>query len=432
MIVVDPVFSVAERNRRWDVVRDIMARPRWNLDAIIAPEVGDRSYCQYLSSIGGRNGSADIVFPRDPAKPVYAFPGPGGYAPGPVDIRTAIWRRKLAPWCADGKLVIQDGEGSKSVLGCLKALGLSGAGKRIGIAKLAGSRFDAEGLVPSTFLENLKSGLPGVIFLPIEQWGPDSGPVDEAAMVKGPEEQEVIRQCVAAGEKGIATLLRVARPPAKRQAEIWLPTMMAMFKETGEEPGRASISLNVPSNSTLGAPTDDPLEPGTIISEEIEACLQGYKAQVNHSIFLGGEKTPGFDYYKAAMEVVIKLFFDTLALVVPGTTTCGQFVDHYSELVKSFNAEEREGGVAIHTSGLGGLMRPRVGPANSRKESDIVLMPGMTFDFKPTVRLGRSAMKDVGENNRTVQIGEHVLITDTGYVRLGKRELKPLFTGVAS
>jgi hypothetical protein len=92
------------------------------------------------------------------------------------------------------------------------------------------------------------------------------------------------------------------------------------------------------------------------------------------------------------------------------------------------NAEEREGGVAIHTSGLGTLMRPRLGPANSRKESDIVLVPGMTFDFKPTVRLKRSEMKDVGERNRTVQIGEHVLITETGYIRLGNRELKPLAT----
>ena len=54
MIVVHPVFSVAERDRRWDVVRRIMSRPQWNLDLIIAPEIGDRSYAQYLSQIGGR------------------------------------------------------------------------------------------------------------------------------------------------------------------------------------------------------------------------------------------------------------------------------------------------------------------------------------------------------------------------------------------
>lgn len=122
MITVNPCFSVTERDRRWKVVREIMARPRWNLDAIIAPEVSDRSYASCLT----QNGGADVVFPRDSAKPVHAFPGPGGYVPGPVDLRTAIWKRKLAgSWCVDGKLVIQEGAGSKSVIDGLKTLELN-------------------------------------------------------------------------------------------------------------------------------------------------------------------------------------------------------------------------------------------------------------------------------------------------------------------
>lgn len=42
--VAAPVFTRGERDRRWSTVRRIMARPSWNLDALIAPAVGDSSY----------------------------------------------------------------------------------------------------------------------------------------------------------------------------------------------------------------------------------------------------------------------------------------------------------------------------------------------------------------------------------------------------
>jgi hypothetical protein len=52
----------------------------------------------------------------------------------------------------------------------------------------------------------------------------------------------------------------------------------------------------------------------------------------------------------------------------------------------------------------------------------------MAFDFKPAIRMKRSAIQDVRKENRSVQIGEHVLVTGSGVTRLGKRELKPLTT----
>jgi len=52
----------------------------------------------------------------------------------------------------------------------------------------------------------------------------------------------------------------------------------------------------------------------------------------------------------------------------------------------------------------------------------------MTFDFKPAIRIKRSAVQDVMKQNRALQIGEHVIVTASGVARLGKRELKPLTT----
>ena len=50
----------------------------------------------------------------------------------------------------------------------------------------------------------------------------------------------------------------------------------------------------------------------------------------------------------------------------------------------------------------------------------------MTFDFKPAIRMKRTAVQDVLKENRIVQIGEHLLIGANGVVRFGKRALQPL------
>jgi len=68
-----PALSRAERDRRWAAVRRGMAKPQWNLDAILAPASGDTAYPRYLTQIGGRGGSADVIFPRDGSKPVHAI-----------------------------------------------------------------------------------------------------------------------------------------------------------------------------------------------------------------------------------------------------------------------------------------------------------------------------------------------------------------------
>lgn len=416
--VSTPRFSAAERDRRWAAVRRIMARPQWNLDAIVALASGDTAYPRYLTQIGGRGGSADVILLRDAAKPVRALLA--------TERNKIFWETRLSAWRSDGKLVLEQGEGSKAMIGALTALGLSSAGARIGLAKLSGSRFDPEGLVSATYLESLKKALPGVVFLPIEKWGIDPGPIDEAAMIKSSEELDAIRRSVAAGEGAIEAIRRSARG-AKRQADVWFAAYTQMFASTGEEPTRLSIAFDQGANATLGAPVADPVTPGQIISQEIDATCQGYRGQVNHSIFVGGSQTPGYAYYKAAIETAIKIFHDGLAFIKPGKTTCGELADHYGTAVAKLEAED-ESGVMLHSSGIANLSRPRIGPANSRGDAPIVLAPGMAFDFKPAIRLRRDFMQDRGKSNRVVQIGDHVLVTASGAVRMGKRELRPIAT----
>lgn len=415
-----PAFSVEEQDRRWSAVRAIMARPTWNLDAIIAPSRGDQAYVRYLTQMGGPARGADVIFPLDANQSTYAL--------ARSSRARDFWIKRLTTQLSDGRLIISEGEGSEGVVEGLKALGLNKPGTRIGVAKLMGTRFEPEGLVSATYLDNLKAALPGVLFLPIERWGTDPGPVEEVAMVKSLEEQEVIRRCVAAGEKAVETLIQAANGSGKKQEDLWLPAFITLLVEGGEVPSRLSLSLDQRANTTMGSPVEDPVNEGQIVSQEIAASVQGYQAQVNHSFFVGTEGTPGFDYYRAAMEVTLQVHSETLASIVPGETTCGQLVDLYSETVQRLNAEDAAG-VVLHSSGLGTLSRPRLGPSSSRQDEDIVIVPGMTFDFKPVLRLKRSVQEDVGAENRSVQIGDHILVTETGAVRLGKRALTPIATG---
>jgi Xaa-Pro aminopeptidase len=412
-----PTFSKAERDRRWAAVRAVMSRPPWDLAAILVPVMSDQAYTRYLSQIGGATGGADLIFPRESTKPTLALVGSGRNA--------EQWNQLLKSWTADGQLVVSDKGGVKAVVDGLKALGLA-PGARIGVAKLTGTRFEGDGLVSVTYLKQLESALPGVAFVGIEQWGVDAGPVDGPAMVKGREEQDVVRASAAAAEKGLHTLTTAIRS-ARIQADAWHETFHQMFLDTGEEPTRLSISFDQPANTTLGVPTPDPVKDGLIVSQEIDATVQGYRAQVNHSFFVGGPGTKGYDYYAAAMNVCVEVFQDAVAFIVPGKTTCGQLVERYASVVAKSNAED-ESGVVLHSSGIANLSRPRLGATNSREDHPIVLRPGMTFDFKPALRLKRGYKQDVGPENRVLQLGDHVLVTETGAVRIGRRPLGPLVT----
>jgi Xaa-Pro aminopeptidase len=416
-------FSVAERDRRWAAVRAIMGRPQWNLDAIItiASDPGGNT-ARYLTQVGSRPGgdsAPEVIFPRDAAQPVYVQVGSS---------RNRDRRKARNPdWIADGKLLIEAEDGPEALAKVMASRGLNHAGARIGVATLSGSRFNENGSVSVTYLDKLKAALPGVVFVAIDQWGPESGPVEEAGMLKSPEEHAVIRRIITAAEQGLSAMVAAVQAGAKQQGDLWFAAYTAMFAATGEDPPRLSIALDNPGNTTVGEPTGDPVKVGQIATEEIEAGIQGYRAQINHSVFFGGPSTPGYDYYRAGIEAAATLLKEAPSWVVPGKTTCGDFVKRYVARLEALGGEDTSG-VCLHSSGIGNLTRPRVGIKNSVKDHDIVIRPGMAFDFKPAFRLSRAKAADVGASNREIQLGEHFLVTEQGMVRLGSRPLVPLTT----
>jgi len=399
-----PVFTLGERDRRWSRAREAMTKE--NLDALLAPATLEEGDTLYLTQVGGRTKEAWVVVARDPAKPVFALVESN---------RVKSFWLGAQNWLGEENFRLSSTNISESVVLAIKELDLERA--RIGVAQLTGIRFDPEGLIPFTTFDRIRNALPQTSFVA-------SDLLHRLRMIKSAEEIDVMKRIVAANEKAIVTLVETART-ATKQADIWYPVYIQLLLATGELPTRLSMALDRGGNSTLGTPTPDPVEEGQILSEEIAANYQGYRAQINQSLFIGSAATPGFAYYKTAMEAAIEIFVGVVAAIRPGKITTGELMARYVAMAKDVGAEP-PGGVLLHSSGMGS-QRPRVGPT-TKEDMDIVLQPGMTFDLKPTIVMRREVVEDVRPKNRSVQIGEHVVVTEAGTVRLGKRDLKPITT----
>ncbi|MEW5983796.1 MAG: M24 family metallopeptidase [Acidobacteriota bacterium] len=421
MEVRNPVFTVAERDRRWATVRANMAKPSWNLDAIItAASDQTGANARYLSQVvlvRYSGAGPQVLFPRDAAKKVY------------VQVTAARhveeWTGRLAQggWLADGRMVLTPETGGAAMAKLLAAEGFGRPGTRIGVAKLKGTRFEPDGVVSATYLDTLRAALPGVLFLPIEQWGPDAGPIDEAMLTKSGEEQDAIRRAVAANERGLTAMVGALRGGATRQGDLWWAAYASMVAATGSDIIRLSIGIDQGGNATLGEPVADSVSTGQFCSQEISSGFQGYGCQINHTFFVGGPSTPGYDYYQAAVEAGLTLHRRALAFIRPGRTTYDEFEKNARQIVADLGAQTS--GVMVHSGGIG-QARPRGGG-----DSVMVIQPGHAFDFKPGVTLVRDKSKDARERNRAVQIGESYVVTDTSVVRLGSRTLGPISTGDA-
>jgi len=404
--IPQPGFSLAERDRRWAAVRRLMAEE--GLNGLIAPGMQDDADTLYLSQIGGRTREGWVIFPQDSKKDVLAL----------VENRRGqdFWLAAMS-WLAEGNYRIAAQNISESVISAIKELGLERA--RWGVTQLTGIGFDPEGLIPFTTFDRLTKSLPQATFVATDV-------VHRARMVKSAEEVEVLKKIVAVNEEALQTLIEAAARPAKTQAELWFPTYIKLFLATGELPTRLSMALDRGGNSTLGAPTQEAVRPGQILSEEIAANCQGYRAQINHSLFIGSKTLAGFDYYAKTLEVSAQIFQALMNAIRPGKTTTKELIERYKNIGAELGVDSL-GGVVIHSSGIGN-QRPRVGPV-TKHDLDIVLRPGMTFDIKPAITMKRDRLEDTGPKNRSVQIGDQVLVTEQGAVRLGKRALVPLATG---
>ncbi|HEY7065299.1 MAG TPA: M24 family metallopeptidase [Chloroflexota bacterium] len=253
-------FSLAERDRRWQAIRQLMARD--HLDAIVAPPNSGNSTdwqadARYISHCGGGgDASIGVVLPLEGDVTVVATSARDRWGP------------RVQDWVAD---VREADRRYGRVMGeRLLELGLQRG--RIGISGLGFGTRTPEGTIFHGTFETLREALPGAEFVPA------SDLLQEVRQVKSAEEIAVLQRSVDLVERGLEAQAYWAQPGVPDYV-VWAETMHAMFVRGSE----LSVHFNWISGPnpgrTLTRPTRRPLAKGDLIVKEIESSVIGYRAQ---------------------------------------------------------------------------------------------------------------------------------------------------------
>lgn len=382
-----PTFSVAERDRRWSRVRQLM-RER-GIDVLVAPP-NTGSYdkyqadARYLTQFGMNAESVACVFPLQGR--VIGFAGPSArLATGWIeDVRTP--RRTFVD----------------AIVEALKELNVEEA--TIGVCGLAGGSLSyvraPDGVVGSRLMDRIRTEFPRARIV-------DATDVTgEARMVKGEEEIAFIQKGVEVAEAALQALLRTALPGVSETA-----CCAALYAAAIEKGGSLPFMLGWVSGPAghvyprITQPTQRVLRDGDVILKEIEGRWGGYCAQIDQSTFIG--RVPAF--CRDAWQVGVEAFERTVAAMKPGVT--------YGELLQACAATPKTAGwsarLVLHGRGLGDD-----GPLITNPPYDPVILerplaPGNVFVIKP-------AVQHEGYTE-TARFGDSVAVTATGARRLGTR-----------
>jgi Xaa-Pro dipeptidase len=385
------VFSIAERDRRWALVRKLMARD--GVDVIVCmpcTNSHDRGQAdaRYLTQLGENSDETTVAFPIEGE--VSACHSRGGVWPS-------------SNWFADIRAAIR-GSGGATIAAWLNENPQYKKSK-IAIAGLDNTVLvhcrTAEGEVNWRSVEILKQSFPSATFVSASKI------LGEARWIKSDEEIEFIRKGTAIAE----VTLDAIRDHAKvgvRERHVFAQMMFAnadaggsftpMFGWASGKLGNAYHRLEQPSFRSF--------EHGDVLNIEIEGRWGGYIAQIDQTAVFAKPTSETLDAVKLSYEAFDRVF----EAMKPGVTM--------RELIAAGTIKGM-GGRAVTGLGMHGRGTGDDGPllVAARPEPDEVLdLPvdeGCSFVIKPSTILdGRGDY---------CKWGDSVAVTKTGAVRLGTR-----------
>ena len=389
-------FSLAERERRWGRVRQLMGQEK--LDAIIGfPNQSHWDQFQadirYLTHIGGHQTEVAVVFPLSGE--------PTAFVRGGNEVE---WWSIAQDWLKD----IRPSRRSWSppVITRMKELKLDNA--RIGVSGLSGLLRAPEGTVVAGMLDPVRQAFPQAQFANATEI------LQDARAVKGAEEVAWMERAAEILDQVVAAILAKAKPGVMENdmvATIW----QTIIANGGDYPSMThwGAGVEVPWASRI-AP-HRPLQAGDMINTELEAKYGGYIAQTVQAACLG--KIPSD--LKRAFDVSVKVFDEMVKFMKPGVSY-RQVVGFYQKLVCDSNFIPK--GMLLHGRGIG-EDRPQVTgevegetytSATYTQHLDLPLVEGNVFVLKPGAMPGNAA--------DSIRCGDTVVIEKQGARRLGKRQ----------
>lgn len=373
-----PEFSLAERDRRWDLLRNLMWEQK--LDCLIIPHAAGDShlmYANWISNVRFGLGPGAIVFPQEGAPVIFGtLPAPGR------------WIEEVGPkWHDLGDQILEK----------VRELGL--ADRRIGVigtrSRVVGlNEFANEGLWNFASWNTVVQGLPGADITDI------TPQLAELFSVKGIEEIRAAELAAEVGEELHAMMLEAARPGT---SDLEFRSKIAEFLALQQASADVqSLEINPGRMAN-----------GDVINSEYGINYGGGYAQVTLCIAVGEVSAET----RLLEEAAQSCFQAGLASLKPGVTF-GSVIENMESTVKA--AGYWHGFPVLH------CLRPMfmVGPVanfpppfvpSRTLGADSVIKEGMVFSFEPGARRGDRAQ---------VKLGSTGVVTGSGvrlFNRLGTR-----------
>lgn len=385
----NPIFSIEERDRRWNRVRELMARDGVELVVCLpCSNNHDRGAAdaRYLTQLGENSDETTVAFPIEGE--VTAWLSRGGGWP------SSNWLTNIR---AAGR-----GTGGRTIVSWMKEHPRY-QGSTIGIAGLTSSLLghvrEQEGEANWQSVEIIKRELPRAKVVSA------TGILGEARYQKSEEEIEFLRKATQIGEITLQAIVDHAREGV-RERHVFAQmiranakaggSLMPMFGWISGPLGNTYHRVEQPSFRTFGR--------GDVLAVEIEGRSGGFVAQIDQQFSIG----PAPQDLKDGMALAIESFNRVLAAMKPGVT-----VGELLEIGRIQGMAGRgEAGLTMHGRGTGDdgpLVTTRITPELRGME----MKEGCSMIVKPSTRVeGRF---DYGH------WGDSVVVRKNGAERLGTR-----------
>jgi Xaa-Pro aminopeptidase len=387
-----PMFSLTERERRWKLVRSMMAKE--DLPVIVVPNntahsMDFQASARWLSHVGG-GGDCEVavVFPIE------------GEITACVNRADTDWVAPVQFWTKDLRNTRRNP--ANGVVERLKELNPH----RIGVVGLGPGVRTPMGLILHGFYNQMRAAFPNTEFVDATHI------LEEARYEKSEEEIAALQKSIDIIEKGIEAKVATAKPGVL-DWDVWAAVQSALYKNGSEMPVHCNWLSGPNVKHTLTRPTFRRLERGDLINNEIEASWIGYRAQQDQPVFVQ-EVHP---VHKELIKVHREVYHGLLEILKPGIT-----VGEISVKTKEFTAKAvpssgpaagAYGKLNMHGRGQGDD-GPLITSMQVRPEQlAVALRENMVFIFKPSVISA--------DNKSDSRWGDTIVITPKGGRMLGSR-----------
>jgi Xaa-Pro dipeptidase len=342
-------YSLAERDRRWQAVRENAGKA--GFDCILVP-LGNGVDGRYMTQLR----CSAMVLPTDGRGPIIIADRKSNNAWVPE------------PWQTGREWAEPMGE-------ALLDLGMERA--RIGVVGLKGGTVthcsSIDGVVNHTALAQVMSKLPNAKFADATDI------VGRVRYVKGEEEIDFVRRSTAVARAGLDELINLARPGA--DAGVLYADVTARLLQLRSEYYPLALTLDpigTPKPKRFAnPPIGRRLETNSLINNEVNAILGAQLTQVCQPILLG--QIP--DEWKPVIDLQQELYEAGLTLLKPGIT-----FGALKNFVNTFGAK-RKMKTVIQMHGCGYGDDGPLLPAKSRGDrlTELSIEKGNAFIWKPMV-----------------------------------------------